>query len=672
VPTRSSAGLRVVSSLFLAAMWITLAAAAVAGQAPPPAPPAADPNRLPSEGLWQGTVKAPQGDLFVRIDVRRDPAAATDAPPEVLIIAPRAGALGLRGEGVRAKGRELGFTLASRGAKGRFSGAVDEDGSAFAGTLTLSGAGTEQEVPFSLARTANAKLVEGHTVWDATLQIQGTALPMSLVFAEAGPLGTLGAIDIPIQGLEGFPLLVERGEGGTLTATIPVMSPAVIELAPQGEDTLAGTFRQAGMTAPITFRKAVGASTVAMRRPQTPQPPFPYVSRDVIIPHRFGHQLAGTLVVPNQAPAADGSPPAKLPAVVLVSGSGPQDRDESLFGHRPFLVLADALARQGIAVLRYDDRGIGASTGSFAGATTFDFATDADEASEWLKRQPGIDPARVGIVGHSEGGLIAPIVATWQWRESPPQNPVRFVVLLAGPGVDGASVLRRQMRQILETQKLPAETVDAICVAQSELIDAAIARAPEEMMLAKAIALTKAQAAVAAALGQPADEASVAAGAKEALAQISGRWMLEFLALDPAPWIAATRVPILAMNGSLDTQVDAEINLPAIAAAAKAGGVPVTVRTLAGLNHLFQPATTGSPDEYPTIETTFDPAAMQEIAAWILEASAAPLPAPLAATPDQAPATGQGPLRVRPGPATPPTTSPTSPSPSAPAASPSP
>jgi fermentation-respiration switch protein FrsA (DUF1100 family) len=586
--------------------------------ADPPAPAAATAAQPPTagpsaEGIWQGMVLAGNGALFVRIEARLEGGHGV-----ALVTLPQAMALKQEAQEVSLEGPKLALTLKAAGLSGQFQGEVAADGKSYAGELTLSGGqGDPLKVPFTLERTGDAKTTPGHERWEGTLDVGGTKLPFAITVAEHPTFGPLGAIDIPMQSLEGFPTMVTKGEAGKLTIRIPVGAEAVIEVTPK-EGLLVGEMRQAGMSFPISLSRAGDKAVSGLARPQLPVPPFPYAIREVTIPHRFGHTLAGTLTLPPRPAAADGKPSPRLPAVVLVSGSGPQDRDETIFGHKPFLILADALSRAGIAVLRYDDRGVGKSTGNFSSATSHDFATDCDEATEWLRGQPDIDPSRIGIIGHSEGGLIAPMVAKWQWEEGDPATAVRFVVLLAGPGVSGAEVLEVQMRKLMASGGATAEEIESVSVLQIAAMNALREEKTNEELTPLVRLLVARQLDIAQAHGQAMPNVDLEQMTAAATAELGSAWMRTFASHDPRGWITALPIPVLAMQGGLDVQVDADQNLPAIETAAKAGNVPLTVRRFPNLNHLFQPATNGSLDEYGTIETTFDPAALKELVEWVV------------------------------------------------------
>lgn len=596
-------------------------------------PADAAPATALESGRWQGEIDGPQSKLFCLVELSTE-----GGTPLVHLTVPNVQAVRTLARDVVLKGNSLAFSLDSLGVTGRFRGAVtptkvDEATSratrgAFAGTLLLGRAGADpDEVQFSLTETPNPKSVDGAVRYETELDLGAAKLPMGFTIARLGPEGTpdapyVGSVDIPMQGLSNYPVLVTRGtdESGqtTWTLRIPVGVDAILDLVEREGGTLRGRFRQAGMDFPVTLARSTGKVASEMRRPQMPKPPYPYTEREVTIAHRFGHSLAATFLVPERT--ADS--PKHFPAVVLISGSGPQDRDESLLGHKPFLVLADALARAGIAVLRFDDRGVGASTGQFKGSTTFNFATDADEASEWLKRQPEIDQKRIGLIGHSEGAMIAPIVTAWQWSDAlGSKDPIAYMALLAGPGVSGKEVLKVQMRRLLAAEGTAEEDAAKVAEAQARVLDlitapdrdadairdAARLMAETQLMLLKPIDERT-----------PPTEEELDAATNAIIAQLSDPWMMAFLTLDPRPWLAASPVPILAMNGELDTQVDADQNLPAIEEAVGRGRGTLTVKRYPGLNHLFQPATTGGVSEYATIETTFDPQALDDLVRWVV------------------------------------------------------
>jgi hypothetical protein len=557
--------------------------------------------------MFMGEIAAGPGTLFVSFQV--EPGEA-EGSAKVLVTMPMVGAIAQPAQDVAIGDERLAFTVSSLGVTGRFDGAVKD--ARYAGTLVLSvPEQPDVSAEFSLSQSVLASRVEGFAAYRGRIQTGGGSLEMTVVLAKESPFGPVASVDIPAQGVEGWPLVVEGLEDGLWRLRLPIgMAAPSFELA-EVEDAsrLEGVLKQAGMVLPLAMTRLGAYDRSAFSRPQHPQPPFPYEVREVEFRHPHGHRLAGTLTLPRNA-----TPESPVPGAVLVSGSGPQDRDETIFGHKPFLVLADALTRGGIAVLRYDDRGVGGSGGDFASATTFEFATDADAATEFLKSVPEVDAAKVGLIGHSEGGLVAPIVAKWQREQGDPATMLAFAVLLAGPGVPGDQILRVQMRELLEASGVGEEDLAAMLESQGRLLDAAKAN-DVEAMLDAARDLAASQASIGAE-GQL-ENATLEASAEAIVAQMQAPWMRTFLTLDPRPLLVEMRIPTLALVGSLDRQVDPDQNLPAIEAALRLGGAPFRARRVDGVNHMFQPATTGGIDEYGSIETTIDPATLAEIVAWV-------------------------------------------------------
>jgi pimeloyl-ACP methyl ester carboxylesterase len=431
-------------------------------------------------------------------------------------------------------------------------------------------------------------------------QIYGTWLgsidagptPLRIVFnLEYSPMrGVEGTVDSPDQGSFGTPITQAEIVGSTVTIAVKSLRLTFVGELAEDEQTIDGELEQAGERIALKLTKQRGP--LNYRRPQDPLPPFPYQSAEVTVPSEDASvTLAGTLVWP------DGDGP--FTAVALITGSGPQNRDEELVNHRPFAVLADALVRQNIAVLRYDDRGFGKSTGNFAAATTESFAADARGAVRFLLSQDKFQAGTVGLIGHSEGGLVGPLAA----EVSP---DVGFLVLLAGTGVDGKTTLLSQSRAISAAEGASAEELDAGEAQLNELYSC---------------------------FGDPQDELEtldaclrdllVEAGLEGAelsstLDQLETPWMRFFVTYDPKPVLERTTIPVLALHGSLDLQVLADLNAPVIEGALKeAGNEQASVQTLPGLNHLFQHAVTGLPREYGTIDETMSPEVLTLIPEWI-------------------------------------------------------
>ncbi len=321
--------------------------------------------------------------------------------------------------------------------------------------------------------------------------------------------------------------------------------------------------------------------------------PAPYVQRDVQFNNSAAHiQLAGTLTLPK------GEGP--FPAVVLISGTGHNTRDEDVWGHKVFLVLADALTREGLAVLRYDKRGVGGSTGNYDAATTADFTSDAEAAVTWLKTQSQIDASRIGVLGHSEGGIIAPAVAA-------ADKSVAFVIMIAGPAIRGDKLFVLQSAMTAKAYGAPDDYIAKRKIFDQELYSAILSAPSESSALDRAKAL----------VAQGVSDKIVDANEAEALPKDDTTpWERYFLAYDPAPTLARLTVPVLVLNGSLDVQVPAKENLAAAREALR-NNRDATVIELPGMNHLLQDAKTGGPNEYNDIEETMSPAALKIITDWL-------------------------------------------------------
>ncbi|MCP4012189.1 MAG: alpha/beta fold hydrolase, partial [Phycisphaeraceae bacterium] len=281
---------------------------------------------------------------------------------------------------------------------------------------------------------------------------------------------------------------------------------------------------------------------------------------------------------------------------------------------------ADRLARRGVATLRYDDRGVAASSGDFSTATTRDFADDAAAALAFLKTQLDVDPARCGVAGHSEGGIVAALVGAGMAPGYPKAAPA-FVISIAGTGVDGGEVLKEQMKRIMLAAGIGEAAMAAVLENQAKLLDSVRLEEFDETQVMAAIrGLQEAQFEL---NGFSPEEEAIRQLERQAFQQMTSPWMLEFIRFDPSRAFERIKVPILAINGTLDVQVWHEQNLPAIEAAVKAGGGEVEIAEFEGLNHLLQPSTTGAVEEYAIIDITMDEAPMEKIAEFILRVPAA-------------------------------------------------
>ena len=437
--------------------------------------------------------------------------------------------------------------------------------------------------------------VAGH--WEGHIEIPGQPIAVKVNFA-IDESDWRGTIDIPAQGAKGLPLseihVAEEGEGMRVTFSIRgVPGNPTFDGTLQG-GVINGTFSQGGVTFGFRLSREIVSGPV---RPQEPKPPFPYQIEEVEF-QNGPINLAGTLTLPP------GNGP--FPVVLLISGSGLQDRDETVFGHKPFWVLADHLSRTGIAVLRVDDPGIGKSAPHPEPPTTADFATDVEAGVTFLKRDDRI--GTVGLIGHSEGGIIAAIVASRR-------DDIGFVVLMAGPGVPGAELLLKQNERIFDGMGIVGERKETLLTLLDRLFTTLTSDMTEDEMRQQVDEIVRKQFEINGIPPAQQDETQVQA----AVEQVLNPWMRYFLAFDPRPALEAIRVPVLALNGELDVQVDAEQNLTAIDAAIEKGGNHnVTLHRLPKHNHLFQRAKTGLVNEYAVIEETLSPEVLDLIRDWVV------------------------------------------------------
>lgn len=435
--------------------------------------------------------------------------------------------------------------------------------------------------------------------WNGALSISGTKL--RLVFhikSEAD--GTLAAtMDSPDQGARGIPVQSVKMIQDSIFLSIPAIGGSYKGKL-TGPDKITGVLKQGAQSMDIPLVKG---EIDAPQRPQEPVKPYPYQEKEVTIENKAaGITLAGTLTTP----ASKGS----HPAVILVTGSGPQDRDESIMGHKPFLVLSDYLTRQGFAVLRLDDRGVGKSGGSFAAATTQDFTSDATAAYAFLKEQTGINPKKIGFIGHSEGALVAANVAA--------QKPdVAFVVLLAGSAVPGTELLVAQNEALLKAAGVPDATIKPYLALRKAQFE--VAANEQDVFKAAAQIRELQQEAKNSFTEEQQNQLGLTPQGEQAIvAQLSSPWLKYFLAYEPAPTLQKLKMPVLALNGTKDLQVPYQQNLTATEKALKAGGNKhIKIQELTNLNHLFQTATTGSVAEYSQLEETIAPTALEAIGNWL-------------------------------------------------------
>jgi pimeloyl-ACP methyl ester carboxylesterase len=425
------------------------------------------------------------------------------------------------------------------------------------------------------------------------------------VHVSRGPCGLLaGTLDSPDQGQVALPLTSVRATTGGVAFAAKYLG-LTIAVARGMDDRRPGEFVQGGVRTDMILER--GAWPIETRRRQDPKRPYPYDERAAQYDSRSaGIRLAGTLTVPRG--------PGPHPALVLISGSGAQDRDELVAGHRPFLVLADFLTRRGYAVLRVDDRGVGGSTGDVLRAGLHDAAADVRAGIDWLRRQPDVDPHRIGILGHSEGAYVAPIVA----RDA----GAGFIILLGGPALKGRDLLLAQRDALAKAAGDPEDARRLARQFLTRVFDVLDSRPADEDLATRVHAVTEGWLASLTGVDRTAAAAMLAARTaaqdEASLSLWQTPWFQSIYHYDPRATLAATHVPVLALYGDLDLQVPSDLNAAALQAAlAAAGNRDVTITRLPGVNHMMQRAKTGRIEEYARIEETIAPEVLDAIAAFL-------------------------------------------------------
>ncbi|OFX82367.1 MAG: hypothetical protein A2W99_09850 [Bacteroidetes bacterium GWF2_33_16] len=449
-----------------------------------------------------------------------------------------------------------------------------------------------------VSMNAFGQSIEGQ--WNGMLEVQGMKLRLVFNITKTDT-GYLATMDSPDQGAKGIPVTEVSFENKTLRITI---TSAAIEYTAEfnNENIFKGSFNQAGYSFPLDL------SLEKLEKPiitkiQDPIKPYPYYEENVKFENKVEKFfLAGTLTMPSK----DGN----FPVVVLITGSGPQDRNEEVFGHKPFLIIADYLTRNGIAVLRFDDRGTAESEGDLKGSTTMNFVTDVESAVEYLKTRKEINKNKIGLIGHSEGGIIAPIVAS-------KSKDIAFIVLLAGTAIPGDQLLLLQQELISKAMDLSDEEINKNKQINKGAFDIVLKSSNDESMRVDLTNYIKEVS-----KNEPDSEKPASLSKDEYIKmqvdQLISPWMVFFIKYNPYDVLKDVKCPVLALNGEKDLQVPPKVNLEALQSGlAEGGNKNVTVTELAGLNHLFQECKTGAPFEYAQIEQTFSPVALNEIFQWI-------------------------------------------------------
>jgi|SRR5579871_430338 len=536
-------------------------------------------------GDWQGSLKAGGMELRLNLHIAKN----DDGTFKATLDSVDQGANGIPVSAVSFKDAKLHLDI--KAVRGTYDGTVNADASAITGTWNQG-----QPLPLEFHRGTVAKVVPKPAKpsdidgdWLGTIDAGAAKLRLAfhITNTEDGLTATMDSLD---QGAKGIPVTTITRDGASLKMELKQINGMFQGTISKDLSSMDGLWTQMGNSLSLVLKRVKSAAELELRRPQNPVKPYPYREEEVKYDNKAaGIQLAATFTSPKG--------PGPFPAVVLICGSGPHDRDETIVGHRPFLVLADYLTRKGIAVLRADKRGFGESTGVNATATMTDFASDAGAGVAYLKRRTEVDARRIGLVGHSEGAIVAPMMATQD-------SSVAFLVLMAGPGVRGDQILAFQKAYELKQARKDAAEIDRVLAGDREVFTLIRNETGDAATLDKKLR-EKLSGVI------PGDKMDAQIGI------MTSPWFRQFIAYDPAVTLSKVTVPVLVINGEKDMQVPPDLNLPPIRKAL-ADNKNAEIDELPGLNHLFQAAPTGNPKEYGDIEETMSPAAMEKIAGWIL------------------------------------------------------
>jgi len=547
------------------------------------------------EGHWSGSLQAGDAVLHLVLHVSKSEDGTLKATLDSL----DQGVYGIEVNSLTQKNSTLQFNVASVGAS--YEGKITPDHS------SIDGGWTQGNVSLALvfhrqaagtgAKKPSDAIASAEGVWQGALEGNGMRLRLQLHVSHDDQKQLVAALDSPDQGVSGLPAIKVGQKDAVFHFEIPVVTGVYDGTLNAAKTTITGSWAQNGIEQKLNFKRS--DQLLELVRPQNPVKPYPYKEEEISFPNEKAKiTLAGTLTLPRG--------PGPFPSAILISGSGPHDRDESIVGHRPFLVLADYLSRKGIAVLRFDKRGIGKSTGDYAKATTEDFAADTEAALFYLKSRKEIDPNRTGLIGHSEGGLIAPLLASRS-------GGVAWIVLLAGPGLNGEDALLLQSELILKSSGVDDDQIAKTRVFNKQTY--ALVRQEKNPAALQAKLTDLVQSSSMSAMLPP-------AALQSQLRVVASPWFRFFLDYDPVPALQKTTCPVLALTGEKDIQVPAKENLAKIQKALQDGGNKDFQATeLPGLNHLFQHSPTGSIGEYGSIEETMAPEALNAISDWVLKHS---------------------------------------------------
>jgi pimeloyl-ACP methyl ester carboxylesterase len=584
----ANSGLALAISLFGLAVF-----SAAAAQAPSVHKPQPQRSSSPLEGRWSGSLQAGEAVLHLVLRVSK----AEDGSLKATIDSLDQGVYGIEVTFLTRKDSTIRFDVASVGASYEGKLAADHrtiEGDWSQGNVSLPLVFHRQAAGAGSQKPSDA-IASTEGVWQGAMEGNGMRLRFQLHVSHDDQKQLVAALDSPDQGVSGLPAIKVSQKDAAFHFEIPVVSGVYDGTLNAAKSAITGSWAQNGVEQKLDFQRS--DQLLELLRPQNPVKPYPYKEEQLTFPNAKAKiSLAGTLTLP--------SGPGPFPAAILLSGTGPHDRDESLVGHRPFLVLADHLTRKGIAVLRFDKRGVGKSTGDYANATMEDFTGDAEAALLYLKTRKEIDATKTGLIGHSEGGLIAPMVATHS-------QTVTWIVLLAAPGLKGEDVLLLQSELILRAAGVNDGEV-ARTLAFNKQTYAFVRQEKDPVVLEAKLNDLVQSTSTGAALPPAAVQAQVRL--------LVSPWFRYYIDYDPLPVLQKTMCSVLALNGERDLQVSSKENLAKIQKALQDGGnIDFQTTELPGLNHLFQHSPTGSPTEYGGILETMAPEALNAVSDWVLK-----------------------------------------------------
>jgi uncharacterized protein len=573
--------------LAISALIFLAAAVSSPAQVSPPADQAQPASGL--EGTYSGTLQVGDAQLHIILHLTHNASGELHATLDSLENA----VFAVEASSVSLNAGILKFEIHSVGV--RYEGRVSLD------RQTIDGDWKQGSASLPLAfhqdpaahKPGDAKFpVEG--LWQGALEANGLRLRLQLHVSHDPKGELIAALDSLDQFVSGLPASKVSQTDNAFHFEIPSLAGTYDGKLDLTKSVISGTWSQSDLTENLEFKRS--DEPLELRRPQNPSKPYPYREEDVTFPNaRASVILGGTLTLPKG--------PGPFPAAILIAGSGPQDRDGSIANHKPFLVIADYLTRKGFAVLRYDKRGVGQSTGTPETATTLDLASDVDCAIAYLKSRKEIDPNKIGLIGHSEGAMIAPAIASTN-------SSVPWVVLLAAPATKGEDTLLNQSDEIARAGGLADAQVLASLNFDKQAYDLVEKEMDSAAVTEKLKALVK---------ESGLDSAFPPSALDAQIHMMTSPWFRFYLTYDPIPDLKKTRCPVLALYGEKDLQIPPKINMPMLQKAlAEGGNSHADVRQLPELNHLFQHAYTGSPTEYPAIDETFSPRALQIIGDWLL------------------------------------------------------